>query len=67
MIRGPRVPSRAELGRVGVTIEHSEDPFTLKCGACGTTWDVAPPQSGTKLQVDYRKCPNGCNKRGATT
>lgn len=65
MSRGPRVPSVAELKRVGVTIV-SEDPFQLKCDGCAATWSPGFPSSGTRLHVGYWQCPNGCNAKGAS-
>lgn len=65
MTRAPRVPSVAELKRVGVTIV-SEDPFTLKCDRDGASWSPSAPSSGTKLHIGYWKCPNGCNANEGT-
>lgn len=61
MSRGPRVPSVAELKRVGVTTVSST-PFLLKCDRCAATWTPEAPTSGTKLRPTYWHCPNGCNK-----
>jgi len=62
--RAPRVPSVAELKRVGVMIV-SEDPFGLKCDRCAATWSPSAPSSGTRLRPDYWQCPKGCNKEAA--
>jgi hypothetical protein len=65
MSRAPRVPSVAELKRVGVTIV-GENPLTLRCDSCGATWAVSPPSSGTKLRPSYWQCVNQCNTKEAT-
>lgn len=65
MSRAPRVPSVAELKRVGITIA-GENPFTLKCDRCAASWSPSAPTSGTKLRPDYWKCPNGCNAKEGT-
>jgi excisionase family DNA binding protein len=56
----PKGPDRAALSARGVTLAENEaGSYTLTCGQCGATWDVAP--AGGRLPAGYWHCPNACN------
>jgi hypothetical protein len=43
----------------------SDDPFWLRCQACGTTWTPTikknEPDGTWRMPPGYWRCPNGCN------
>ena len=55
----PTRPSMPELVRVAVSLIDPEG-LVLKCQRCGHTW-TPTRLAGGGLQVDYWKCPRGCN------